>query len=388
MRNLKSTAGRCMTVAIATVALAGVGPVALSAHGTETSTALSPDADGGGNAFNLSCGSDRVLIGITGAQGQWVDRVQGICIQVTSDGKWIGGETTTASSGGTSGTSYTIRCVANSAVVALSGWSGTWVDKLQVHCRPLGSDGFVTGSSVIAGEAGGSGGSTAYGPNACAGDTPARGLFGFSGQVIVASTVDRIGLKCATPAVFALTSVSLGFSTVLPNGARGDVKFTRAAPAPVTAILSSENPTVASVPASVHLSTGQSSATFSVNALNAGCTTIIASDGGTTRSARFIVQPAVPASASQFSMTTPDQLLFAGGSYSGSVRVDYSQGAVVTFTSSNPNVVKVPASMTLAKTLKSIPFTISAVGRGCATITGTYGPFTFQRVVTVEYLPG
>jgi hypothetical protein len=357
----------------------------------ESTTPLSPDSDGGGTNMKLSCGPDRALIGIAGASGQWVDRVQGICMQVTSDGKWIGSETMTPTSGGSSGTPYSIRCATNSAVVALSGRAGQWVDKLQVHCKPLSFNGSVTGNMVLAGAAGGTGGSTGFGPNMCDDNRPARALAVFAGgNVIVANTVDRIGLTCSRPAVIGLKTVSLmAFETITPNSSRGEVALTRATPTAETVTLTSSDPLIASVPASVSVGSGQSTASFSIRPGSAGgCVRITAADRGVTRIEPFVVQPPYPDLA-HFDLGSEKQLLFAGRTYKGSVKIDTERGMTVTMASNNPAVATVPASVTVQRgAFGMADYPITAVGRGCAMITATYGPWTIHHYVMVEYIPG
>jgi hypothetical protein len=361
-----------------------------AAQDGESTTSLSPDSDGGGTSMKLTCGPDRVLIGVSGASGQWVDRVQGICMQVTYDGKWVGGETTTPSSGGTSGTSFSIRCATNSAVVALSGRSGQWVDKLQVHCKPLSFNGTVTGSMVLAGAAGGTGGTTGFGPNVCDQDRPARALAIFGGgNVVVASTVDRVGLTCSRPSVFGLKAISLmGFETFIPNLSRGDVTLTRAAPAAETVSLTSSDPSVASVPATVSFSIGQTTASFTIRPASGGCVLITAADRGISRIQPFVVQPAIP-DITHFDLGSEKRLLIAPGTYKGSVMVDRQHGLTVTMSSDNPRVATVPATVTVPRSGAGIAdYGITAVGRGCAKITATYGPLTIHHYVMVENIPG
>ena len=360
-----------------------------AAQDGESTTALSPDSDGGGTSMKLTCGPDRVLIGVIGASGQWVDRVQGVCMQVTYDGKWIGSETTTPSSGGTSGTPYSIRCATNSAVVALSGRSGQWVDKLQVHCKPLSFNGTVTGSMVLAGAAGGTGGTTGFGPNVCDQDRPARALAIFGGgNVVVASTVDRVGLTCSRPSVFGLKAISLmSFETFIPNLSRGDVTLTRAAPAAETVTLTSSDASVASVPATVSFSIGQTTNSFTIRpGSTGGCVQITAADRGISRSQPFVVQPAIPDIA-HFNLGSEKRLLIAPGTYKGSVMVDTQHGLTVTMSSDNPRVATVPATVSVMRT-GIADFAITAVGRGCAKITATYGPWTIHHYVMVENIPG
>ena len=360
----------------------------VDAQGGESATQLSPDSDGGGTAFTITCGPDRVLVGITGASGQWVDRVQGLCMQVTNDGQWIGSETMTPPTTGTSGTPFSLRCAANSAVSALSGRSGSWVDRLQVHCSPLSFAGSIQSTLQLAGAVGGTGGTAAFGPNRCEDRRPARAITGTMGQVLGVGTVGRIGLRCARAAVLGLDRLTLmAFSTNLPNPGRGQLSLTRTTPATFAIALASSNPAVASVPPSVAVSAGQSSASFTIRAVATGCTIITASADNKSSPEPFVVQFPPQGDLTQFELGTPNQALIAGVRSQGSVRVGGRAGQTVALASSNPSVVAVPATVTAS--LGGIgSFAITPLARGCATITATLGPLVYRRVVMVEDIGG
>jgi hypothetical protein len=362
----------------------------VGAQGGESRTTLSPDSDGGGASFTISCGPDRVLIGITGGSGQWVDRVAGICVQVTNDGQWIGSETATPPSTGTSGTPFSIRCAANSAVAGLSGRAGSWLDRLQVHCRALSFAGTVKDDLRLAGATGGSGGSTGYGPNVCDDDKPARGITGTAASMMGAALVGRIGLVCARPNVLRLQTLSLmSFSTVAPNLSRGEVTLTRATPATLTVALSSSNPAVASVAPTVTVSGGQTGNAFTIRPGATGCASITASNDNVSRVEPLVVQyPASPDPA-RFELGSPNRLLVSPGQYTASVRIDGRTGFTVSLASSNARVVTVPASITVPTTAMGIgSYPITASGKGCAVITATYGAQVLRRVVMVDEVGG
>ena len=379
---------RTYRLLLVTILGISIGAPPADAQGGESVTTLSPDSDGGGTTFTLTCGPDRVLIGITGASGQWVDRVQGLCIQVTNDGQWIGSETTTPPSVGTSGTPFSIKCAANSAVSALSGRSGSWVDRLQVHCSPLSFAGSMQSTLQLAGSAGGTGGTTGFGPNTCEDRRPARAITGTMGQVLGVGTVGRIGLKCARAAVLGLDRLSLmAFSTNLPNASRGQVSRTRTTPANFSIALASSNPAVASVPPSVAVSAGQSSGSFTIRAIATGCTIITASSDNKSSPEPFVVQFPPQGDLAQFELGTPNQPLTAGSPAQGSVRVGGRAGQTASLASSNPAVVAVPTTVT-ASMGGIAAFPITPISRGCATITATLGSLVYRRVVMVEDIGG
>jgi hypothetical protein len=362
----------------------------LAAQGGESRTTLSPDSDGGGTTFTVSCGPDRALIGITGGSGQWVDRVGGVCIQVTNDGQWIGSETSTPPSTGSSGTSFTIRCGANSAVAGLSGRAGSWLDRLQVHCRALGSAGTLKDDLRLAGATGGTGGTTGFGPHACDDNKPARALTGTAASMLGAALVGRLGLVCARPNVLRLQTLSLmAFSTVSPNLSRGEVELTRVTPTTLTVALSSSNPAVASVAPTVTVSGGQSGNAFTIRPGATGCANITASNDNVSRVQPFVVQyPASPDPA-RFDLGSPGRLLLAPSQSTGSLRIDGGAGFTVSLASSNGSVATVPASVTVPTTAMGIgSYPITATGKGCTVITGTYGGQVLRRVVMVGEIGG
>jgi hypothetical protein len=362
----------------------------LAAQGGESRTTLSPDSDGGGTTFTLSCGPDRVLIGITGGSGQWVDRVGGLCIQVTNDGQWIGSETSTPPSTGSSGSAFSIRCAANSAVAGLSGRAGSWLDRLQVHCRALGFAGTLKDALRLAGATGGTGGTTGFGPHTCDDDRPARALTGTAASTLGAALVGRLGLVCARPNVLRLQSLSLmAFSAVSPNLSRGEVELTRATPTTLTVALSSSNPAVAAVPPTVTVSGGQSGNAFTIRPGATGCASITASNDNVSRVQPFVVQYPASTDPARFDLGTPGRLLMAPGAASGSVRIDGRAGFVVNLASSNGGVATVPASITVPTTAMGIgSYPITATGKGCTVITGTYGTQVLRRVVMVGEIGG
>ena len=362
----------------------------LAAQGGESRTTLSPDSDGGGTTFTLSCGPDRALIGITGGSGQWVDRVGGVCIQVTNDGQWIGGETSTPPSTGSSGTAFSIRCPANSAVAGLSGRAGSWLDRLQVHCRALGFAGNLKDDLRLAGATGGTGGTTGFGPHVCDDNKPARGIAGTAASMMGAALVGRIGLVCAKPNVLRLQTLSLmAFSTVSPNFSRGEVTLTRATPTTLTVALSSSNPTVASVAPTVTVSGGQASNSFTIRPGATGCASITASNDNVSRIEPFVVQFPAPMDPARFELGSPNRLLMSPGQYTASVRIDGRAGFAVSLASSNASVATVPASVTVPTSAMGIgSYAITATGKGCAIITATYGSTVLRRVVMVDEIGG
>ena len=167
---------------------------------------------GGGHAYRVLCPADSVLVGVSGAADQFVDRVRGICAKFV-DGGWTNAvaTTTTDTHGGHGGRPYEIRCPTSFAVSGLTGKTGWFVDQMTVFCQRLnpttGGTRFIglfdegTGQSVESslgvsfGPVGGGGGNVQPGLS-CANDNAAVGLHGRAQDF-----VDQIGLACDRPFV-------------------------------------------------------------------------------------------------------------------------------------------------------------------------------------------
>jgi hypothetical protein len=358
----------------------------------QDATPLSPDSNGGGIPFTLKCGRSpdvymEILIGVRGGSGTWVDWVQGICTEVSNDGKWIGAETTTGVSGTTTGTGFTIRCPAGHAVSALGGRAGQWVNRLSVSCRPLSTGGTLTGSPVLAGETSGTEGERAFGPNECLSNQPAVALLGNSGRIPLGSSiVERIGLSCALPDIAKLIALTLNApSVVAPNSLRATAAFSRIVPSGVSLRLSSAAPSIASVRTSVSVPQREASTTFEITtvASSGGCADIRATHAGIEKSARLVVHPPVTAGAA-VSLIIPDQAVLVGGRLTLRVSTPSVRMGVVALSSSDPSIATVPASVTTAGMLHSADFPAIGVREGCAIITAAFQGTTSRRAILVR----
>ncbi|MFL6197882.1 MAG: alpha/beta hydrolase fold domain-containing protein [Thermoanaerobaculia bacterium] len=171
--------------------------------------------------------------------------------------------------------------------------------------------------------------------------------------------------------------------------ATGTVVLDHAAPAggaPVS--LSSSDPAVASVPASVTVAQGATSATFTVttsSVASAKTVTISASRRGITQSAALaVLAPAVSALT-----LTPGT--FAGGCKSSTGKVTLTAkapagGIVVPLTNTNP-VAVVPASVTVAAGSTSAAFAITApavTANQSGTVTASFGGGSYGAGLTVR----
>ena len=185
-------------------------------------------------------------------------------------------------------------------------------------------------------------------------------------------TTSRSAMVTLTPVV-NLSSVTInpvegGFSTTgtialsIPAQAGGAI---------VT--LTSGNPTLAAVPASVTLALGSTTASFTVSTTSVSATTTVpvtATFGGRTINSSVIVSAAPVVSVSAVTFSFPS--IVGGQSITGTVSVNNfprsPNGAVITLTSSDPNTLRVPASITIPYGAFSAGFTATTVA-----VTGTKG---------------
>lgn len=166
----------------------------------------------GGTSYSLSCGSDKALVGIKGKAGSFIDRVIAVCARINDDGSWLGSVSeaigprgTTDFAGGLGGNSFNLTCPSGYAVSGIKGKAGAYIDQLKVRCSRLGQNGrFSILGDFLNGTAGGTGGSS-FGPYDCINNKPARLIRG------KASTwVDSMGLGCEYVNTVKIISMSIG----------------------------------------------------------------------------------------------------------------------------------------------------------------------------------
>lgn len=212
-----------------------------------------------------------------------------------------------------------------------------------------------------------------------------------------------------------LTSLTLASSLVVGGqSVQGTVTLASAIGGATTVTLTSTNPAVAAVPASVIVPAGVASAVFTVTTSvtnTVGFVEIDAAAGGTTSAATLTTQPA-PTGPSIASVVFFPPSLGGTGPATGRVTMSGSatQGALINLTSANPGVVQVPTQIVVAANTSvawfpvttshvaaSTPVTVSAVaccgglGTGSATITVTTAPPPPPDVVSIDkavFVPG
>jgi hypothetical protein len=178
-------------------------------------------------------------------------------------------------------------------------------------------------------------------------------------------------------------------AVVGPAPSVGTVMLSDVAPTGgVDVSLSSLNPGVASVPASVHVGEGSLSADFPVTTVAVATQTIVtiqANYGGSSANAQLTVNP------NGLTNLTLNPVSVIGGNPSvGTITVATpapSGGSIVQLNSSNTAVAQVPASVTIPAGQTSANFNITTsptANDSSSTIRGTLGTGTVQAVLTVN----
>src|SRR6184192_1345376 len=199
----------------------------------------------------------------------------------------------------------------------------------------------------------------------------------------------------SSPSV-TLSTVSLNPTTVT-GGDSSTGTVTLSGPAPsggAQVALSSNDTSVATVPSSVTVAAGATSATFTVstNAVSASTTVAISAIyAGVTKTASLTVNPAPPPTLT--SLTLSPTSVTGGDSSTGTVTLSGpapSGGAQVALSSSDTSVTTVPSSVTVADGATSATFTVrtSAVSASTTvTISATFAGVTKTASLTVNPVP-
>ena len=212
------------------------------------------------------------------------------------------------------------------------------------------------------------------------------------------SSTQRFTPQAATaPAAASLSAVSVNPTSVVgPTSSTGTATLTAAAAlggAVVT--LSSSNPAVAGVPASVTVTAGASSASFNVTTSAVGANTSVtltATYNGTSRTSTLTVTPVPPPPppASLNTLALNPSSVTGGGTSQGTVTLTSaapSGGAVVALASSNTALAGVPASASVAAGATSATFTVTTstvTALTSAIIAGSFGGVSRTATLTVN----
>jgi hypothetical protein len=181
-------------------------------------------------------------------------------------------------------------------------------------------------------------------------------------------------------------------TTTGTNGASGTVTLASPANGDVQIMLSSSNPSVASVPPFVTVPQFAGGGGFFITTSNPAVTTtvtITATGAGVSKSATLTVVP-FGTGPSVSSLGLSPASVTGGGSSTGTVTLTSaapSGGAAVTLSSSDTAVATVPASVTVPAGATSATFTVTSktvTATSSATISATYGAATRTAVLTVS----
>ena len=205
---------------------------------------------------------------------------------------------------------------------------------------------------------------------------------------VVYAGVTKTATLTVLPQSLAVSALGDSQLSVLGGGAVSE-RFTltgAAASGGFSVTLSSSNPSVASVPASVTVASGASSGTFAIQTLPvkvATPVTITASNAGVSKSLTLTVNPPTFSYITQPSSITGGQSVTTQFGLTGVPTSD----AVVTLTSSNPAAASVPATLALSgKSTGAIVIQTNPVAvQTAVSITATTGGVS--KVFTLTVLP-
>jgi len=195
----------------------------------------------------------------------------------------------------------------------------------------------------------------------------------------------------------ALSTVSVNPTSVVGGqGSTGTVTLTTGAPTGGAVVsLSSANAGVASVPASVTVAAGATSASFAVTTSTVASTTLVGINGSyssVTKTATLTVTPPPPPPTLS-TLTLNPSTVSGGATSTGTVTLTApapAGGAVVTLSSTNPGAASVPASVTVAPGSTSNTFTVTTstvASTTAVSIGGSYGGVNKTTTLTVTAAP-
>jgi hypothetical protein len=224
--------------------------------------------------------------------------------------------------------------------------------------------------------------------------------------VTITVSSGRGGSRSATLTVTPAGAAALGSLQAQPSSvfggtdANGVVSLTPGTVAPsggAVVSITNDNPSLVNTPLNVNIAAGQSSASFPIHTQQTGLTTavnITASYAGVSKSTTLTV--AAPSNGAAVAVVTLTPSTVVGGS-TQAVRVQVTldrpaptEGATLTLSSSDPNVVRLPPSLNIAPGASSgfADFTTAAVSAATqVTVRATYGGSTQSAVLTVNPAP-
>lgn len=198
------------------------------------------------------------------------------------------------------------------------------------------------------------------------------------------------GFLISKPAVLSVTVPQLSISPASVSQTQG-VPFNLTVAIPFAAQvdgmsvdLASSAPSIATVPASVTIAGGATTATFPVTTIEVGVVTITASRANFA-SVSALVQVVAPPS---LTITSTKLVDVVGNNFTltiNSSNIASAGGQVVSLSSSNTSVATVPASVTIPAGVKTVNVQVAALAIGNATITAQANGFVAGSVaITVR----
>jgi hypothetical protein len=356
-----------------------VGVVAfLLAITTNSFATNTPVAGGsGGTSYSLSCGSDKALVGIKGYAGSYIDGAFGVCAQINYDGSWQGSVSDTLGPGGfagrSTGNSFDLTCPRGYAVTGIKGKAGSYIDQLKVRCGRLGQNGrFSSLGDFLSGTAGGTGGSS-FGPNDCTSNQPARLIRGKAG-----TWVDSMGLGCEYVNTLKISSMSINSSMQEPEfqqrvRSAATVRLSLIPTEDATVNLTSSNTNVATVVSTVVSRIGDGVGTTHIEALRTGCATITASYKGSSVSEPLLVHR----TSCCLQLETPTSAI-AGRAVDISVRrprlpYEADEDRTITLTNLDNIAMQMPDRVTIPRGYDAVRFQVTVASPDCVRIRANEG---------------
>ena len=192
-----------------------------------------------------------------------------------------------------------------------------------------------------------------------------------------------------------LTALGVNPSSVVGGASStGTVTLSGAPSGGVSVALSSANPAVVSVPASVSVTAGSSTASFTAGTSSVTTTQVVgltASLDGTTKSASLTVTPPPPPpTPTLISLGLSPSMVSPGGSSTGTVTLSAAApagGVLVTLVSAKPTQVSVPANVTVAAGQTKATFVAlvaSNAPKGSVTISASNNGTTKTATLTIK----
>lgn len=399
--------------------IAGViaGSASIALVFAETDVITSAAGGPGGHPFTIDCLPGQILVGVRLSAGWFVQSLAGVCSEFIADGTVKDHDSTFRSRTTKVGNQYAdpeqeheVMCPSNQALVRISGKAGNLIDQLFISCAPLGLDGrrrsepeLVTTESFSI-----SGGGDPF-VRTCPDSKVAHSFTGAIG-----TWLDRVALVCsgAPPWATGVQSVTLSppavtsgtpvAGTATINGLHGlPVFIALGRPNGSSVLRGVTNVPGTSVPESVALDLDVLSVPFRLSSTSAavGCVSVagIALDifGRMFPPARIsneviLSPPPMRGLAFQFNLVDQPASLTYVAPRSITARISFRRRSLpfvagssgtVTFSSSKPTVVSVPASVSYNAISFGVDVQFSALNAGCTVITATRDGISIRRAI-------